>query len=65
MCDDNDLEGVRLWFYGGTPPLDDAGADEPASPAAAWVWPMSHQGHAAPHTAPDTTRDPAREWAAA
>lgn len=23
MCDDLDNEGVRRWFYGGTPPLDE------------------------------------------
>jgi len=22
MCEELDLEGVRRWFYGGTPPLD-------------------------------------------
>jgi hypothetical protein len=27
MCEDLELEGVRRWFYGGTPPQDEA---EPA-----------------------------------
>jgi hypothetical protein len=24
MCEDLELEGVRRWFYGGTPPPDEA-----------------------------------------
>lgn len=33
MCEEVDLEGVRRWFYGGTPPLDanDGPADAPAA----------------------------------
>lgn len=60
MCNDNDLEGVRLWFYGGTPPLDDTGADEHATPAAC-AWPLTPHGQAAA----DTTRDQPRELATA
>lgn len=57
MCDDKDLEGVRLWFYGGTPPLDEPGEDEHethASPGGAWAWAMAHNEPAA-HPAPELT----------
>ena len=39
MCDDNDLEGVRLWFYGGTPPLDELDIEDQnaQSPRAGWL----------------------------
>ncbi|WP_374562757.1 hypothetical protein [Ideonella sp.] len=58
MCDNQDLEGVRLWFYGGTPPLDEAGADDHASPATStWAWPMSPQGQAAADPRHDSTRE--------
>lgn len=28
MCDELDLDGVRRWFYGGTPPAGDGWTDE-------------------------------------
>ncbi|HJV70762.1 hypothetical protein [Ideonella sp.] len=28
MCDELDLDGVRRWFYGGTPPAGDGGSDD-------------------------------------
>ena len=41
MCDNNDMEGVRLWFYGGTPPLDEACLEDQdlhAPPRPGWAW---------------------------
>lgn len=59
MCDDNDMEGARLWFYGGTPPLDDLQLEEqdpPAPSKAGWGWwdsraaaPSAGRGAAADH----------------
>lgn len=41
MCDDNDTEGARLWFYGGTPPMDEPDLEDQelhasAQPGCAW-----------------------------
>ena len=59
MCDDNDLEGARLWFYGGTPPLDDdAGPDERethSSPGCAWAWAMARHHEPMANPAPELT----------
>lgn len=58
MCDDDDLEGVRLWFYGGTPPVDDAGQDEQeahSSPGCAWTWAMAQHHEQAANPAPELT----------
>ena len=58
MCDDDDLEGVRLWFYGGTPPVDDAGQDEQetlSSPGWAWAWAAAGHHELAAHPAPELT----------
>jgi hypothetical protein len=43
MCEETDLEGVRRWFYGGTPPGDECLPDGDALPpeevslAAEWL----------------------------
>lgn len=41
MCDDKDMEGVRLWFYGGTPPVDEPELEDQeltASLKSGWTW---------------------------
>jgi hypothetical protein len=41
MCEDNDMDGARLWFYGGTPPLDEpllTDQDVPTLPKTGWGW---------------------------
>lgn len=42
MCDDkDDMEGARLWFYGGTPPMDEPELEEQElhpSPPVGWAW---------------------------
>jgi hypothetical protein len=47
MCDDNDMEGVRLWFYGGTPPLDEPAIDqdEHALPRTGWMELAARSAH--------------------
>jgi len=58
MCDDDDLEGVRLWFYGGTPPVDEPGDDEQethSSPGPAWTWAVARHSEPADHPAPELT----------
>jgi hypothetical protein len=58
MCDDNDLEGVRLWFYGGTPPSGDMGQEDPethASVGCPWArgWAAARRGEPAADAAPE------------
>lgn len=41
MCNDNDMDGARLWFYGGTPPLDGPVLQDqevPPLPKTGWGW---------------------------
>ena len=35
MCEELELEGVRRWFYGGTPPPDEAEPVPACGPASA------------------------------
>lgn len=50
MCDDNDVEGARLWFYGGTPPMDEPELEDqalPSAPQAGWAWRMEQPADSA------------------
>ena len=56
MCDDDDLDGVRLWFYGGTPPLDDASENEQETHSSpGWDWAMARHSGPAAYPAPELT----------
>ena len=46
MCEDNDMEGARLWFYGGTPPMDEPVLEDQEShpvPLSGWAWQIEHR----------------------